>query len=30
MKKLTVFNFMTLDGYFEGPEKGDLSWRRVI
>lgn len=28
MRKLTVFNFMTLDGYFEGPEKGDLSWHR--
>lgn len=26
MRTLSVFNFLTLDGYFEGPEKGDISW----
>jgi dihydrofolate reductase len=26
MRKLTVFNFITLNGYFEGPQKGDTSW----
>ncbi|HEY4208491.1 MAG TPA: dihydrofolate reductase family protein [Puia sp.] len=25
MRKLVVFNFLTLNGYFEGPD-GDLSW----
>lgn len=25
MRKLTIFNFITLDGYFEGPNK-DISW----
>lgn len=25
MRKLTVYNFITLDGYFKGPN-GDLSW----
>jgi dihydrofolate reductase len=28
MRKLSVFNFMTLDGYFEGSSKGDISWHR--
>ena len=28
MGKLSVFNFVTLDGYFEGPEKGDISWHK--
>jgi dihydrofolate reductase len=28
MRKLIVFNFITLDGYFEGLEKGDISWHR--
>jgi dihydrofolate reductase len=28
MGKLTVFNFISLDGYFEGPENGDISWHR--
>ncbi len=28
MRKLTIFNFMTLDGYFEGPQKGDISWHK--
>jgi dihydrofolate reductase len=27
MRKVTVFNFITLDGYFKGP-KGDISWHR--
>jgi dihydrofolate reductase len=27
MRKLTVFNFVTLNGYFKGP-KGDISWHR--
>jgi len=27
MRKVTVFNFITLNGYFEGP-KGDISWHR--
>jgi dihydrofolate reductase len=25
MRKLTIFNFITLDGYFEGPNR-DISW----
>lgn len=28
MRKVTVFNFVTLDGYFEGPKKGDISWHK--
>lgn len=28
MGKLFVFNFITLNGYFEGPKKGDISWHR--
>ncbi|HWY97954.1 MAG TPA: dihydrofolate reductase family protein [Bacteroidia bacterium] len=28
MRKLTVFNFMTLDGYFEGPKKGEYAWHK--
>jgi dihydrofolate reductase len=28
MRKLVAFNFITLDGYFEGPEKGDISWHK--
>ncbi len=28
MRKLTVFNFITLNGYFEGPQKGDTSWHK--
>lgn len=27
MRKVTVFNFITLNGYFEG-QKGDISWHR--
>jgi dihydrofolate reductase len=27
MRKLSVFNFVTLNGYFQGP-KGDISWHR--
>lgn len=27
MRKLVIFNFLTLNGYFEGPG-GDLSWHR--
>lgn len=27
MRKVTVFNFVTLNGHFEGP-KGDISWHR--
>jgi dihydrofolate reductase len=27
MNKLSVFNFVTLNGYFQGPE-GDISWHR--
>jgi dihydrofolate reductase len=27
MRKLSVFNFMTLDGYFKGPN-GDISWHK--
>ena len=27
MRKLSVFNFITLDGYFKGPT-GDISWHR--
>jgi dihydrofolate reductase len=26
MRKLDSFIFMTLDGYYEGPKKGDISW----
>jgi dihydrofolate reductase len=28
MRKLTAFNFMTLDGYFEGPKKGEYAWHK--
>lgn len=28
MGKLTSFTFLTLNGYFEGPQKGDISWHR--
>ena len=28
MRKVTAFNFVTLDGYFEGPKKGDINWHR--
>lgn len=28
MAKLSAFNFITLDGYLEGPEKGNISWHR--
>jgi len=27
MRKIRVFNFITLDGYFEGPNH-DISWHR--
>ena len=27
MRKITVFNFVTLNGYFKGPE-GDISWHK--
>ena len=26
MRRLSMFNFVTLDGYFEGPARGDISW----
>ena len=26
MRKISVFNFATLNGYFEGPKKADISW----
>jgi dihydrofolate reductase len=26
MRRVTVFNFISLDGCFEGPVKGDISW----
>jgi dihydrofolate reductase len=28
MRKLTVFNFVSMDGYYEGPKKGDISWHK--
>lgn len=28
MRKLSVFNLVTLDGFFQGPNHG-ISWRRV-
>lgn len=28
MRKLHVFNFITLDGYYEGAHKGDISWHQ--
>jgi dihydrofolate reductase len=28
MRKLTVFNFVSLDGYYEGPKKGDINWHK--
>ncbi len=28
MRKLTVFNFMTLEGYFEGPNRGEYAWHQ--
>ncbi len=28
MRKLIVFNFVTQNGYFEGPKKGDSIWHR--
>ena len=28
MRRLAAFIFITLDGYFEGPEKGDIGWHR--
>jgi dihydrofolate reductase len=28
MRKLSVFNFVSLDGCFEGPVQGDISWHR--
>lgn len=28
MRKLFAFNFMTVDGYFEGPEKGEYAWHK--
>jgi dihydrofolate reductase len=30
MRKLAVFNFMTLDGYFEGPKKGEYAWHKHL
>lgn len=29
MRKLIMFNLITLDGYFEGPKKWDINWHRV-
>ena len=29
MRKLYMFNFVTLDGFFEGTRKWDLSWHNV-
>jgi hypothetical protein len=29
MGRMTAFIFTTLDGYFEGPEKGDISWHQI-
>jgi dihydrofolate reductase len=28
MRKLNVFNFLTLNGFFEGSQKGDISWHK--
>ena len=28
MTKLKVFNFLSLDGYYEGAIKGDISWHK--
>ena len=28
MSKITAFNFITLNGYFEGATKGDISWHK--
>lgn len=28
MRKITAFNFVTLDGYLEGPQVGDISWHK--
>ena len=28
MRKVTTFNFVTLDGYFEGSQTGDISWHQ--
>jgi dihydrofolate reductase len=28
MRTINVFNFISLDGCFEGPTKGDISWHR--
>ena len=29
MRKVIMFNLITLDGYFEGPNKWDIGWHRV-
>jgi dihydrofolate reductase len=29
MRKVIMFNLITLDGYFEGPNKWDLAWHQV-
>jgi dihydrofolate reductase len=29
MRKVIMFNLISLDGFFEGPEKWDLSWHQV-
>jgi dihydrofolate reductase len=29
MRKIILFNLITLDGYFEGPNKWDIDWHRV-
>jgi dihydrofolate reductase len=29
MRKIIMFNLVTLDGYFEGPKKWDINWHRV-
>ena len=28
MGKISVFNFITLNGYFEGPKKGEMGWHK--
>jgi dihydrofolate reductase len=30
MRKLIMWNMVTLDGFFEGPEKGQIEWHDVV